>query len=849
MDLNALLDDAAVTTKPEPPSQPIATTSRTSSRSSVAAGGERRRGGGGQCDENVPAATEVDVSKPTDECANCHARPGDSAMLGKSLRRCACRLKSFCSRECQRQLWRRHKEECTSARAALAAGAVKSGAPEISPPRSDGAEKSKKTSGVSQETSYPRAQETVAVGAHQTFGADDDCSICLFPLVDRQRLRCGHMFCRQCLEHLRQHAQASKSCPNCRQYLDSASELADSAMRKVIGLVRKMKDRGLTYINNELVFVDEAPSDLRGDEEAIFALLDQAVTQGTPGGGLSDDVTGTEFGPTTGQIDSQSEWGVFYWLSCYRDGRGVPMDMENATLYLTKLATKGSVRAQLELSRVLDSTDIVRSVEWLQAACDQDSPEALCNMSVYYGEGKRDGNGQQVVPMDTAKAKEYKTRAAELGSKNAQESLGWVEGQPPTGVAKLKYDAEVMSHAVHASMRLRGLNYSSGDSVPSDLQPEMARLVAVWRELATVHESSEAQHELGNCFMMGQGVAKDEFEAVRWFRKSAEQGNIDGQYNLGVNLSAGVGVPTRDIAEAIKWYQLAGSQGLVRAQFNCGLLLMKGDHSDFLTGDGFGGIPPDLAEAARWFRRAADAEHSGGHGTSADAMFMLGVMYERGDMDGEEGRQDFSEAARWFRMGAKFNDPDSIGRLADCYLKGLGVAKDHRKAQQIMRVGAELGDANCQFNVAVLLQPSSEEAHWDHKEMFKWASLAAQQGHGMAQEMFSTLASLSRRTGLAVPPPPTPIAPPMNPKPRTTHQDMEMLIDRVEICGTSRADLNGTLGTAERFDSVACRYFVKLDLDEKVMKIKPGNLRDAAGMYPAHIERKQLAHLSFRPLF
>lgn len=78
---------------------------------------------------------------------------------------------------------------------------------------------------------------------------------------------------------------------------------------------------------------------------------------------------------------------------------------------------------------------------------------------------------------------------------------------------------------------------------------------------------------------------------------------------------------------------------------------------------------------------------------------------------------------------------------------------------------------------------------------------------------------------------------------------MEMLIDRVEICGTSRADLNGTLGTAERFDSVACRYFVKLDLDEKVMKIKPGNLRDAAGMYPAHIERKQLAHLSFRPLF
>ena len=75
-----------------------------------------------------------------------------------------------------------------------------------------------------------------------------------------------------------------------------------------------------------------------------------------------------------------------------------------------------------------------------------------------------------------------------------------------------------------------------------------------------------------------------------------------------------------------------------------------------------------------------------------------------------------------------------------------------------------------------------------------------------------------------------------------------MLIDRVEICGTSRADLNGTLGTAERFDGASHRYLVKLDIDGKVMKIKPGNLRDAVGMYPSHIERKQLAHLSYRPL-
>jgi TPR repeat protein len=30
-----------------------------------------------------------------------------------------------------------------------------------------------------------------------------------------------------------------------------------------------------------------------------------------------------------------------------------------------------------------------------------------------------------------------------------------------------------------------------------------------------------------------KGVTKDEAEAVKWFRKAAEQNNIGGQYSLG----------------------------------------------------------------------------------------------------------------------------------------------------------------------------------------------------------------------------------------------------------------------------------------------------------------------------
>ena len=46
---------------------------------------------------------------------------------------------------------------------------------------------------------------------------------------------------------------------------------------------------------------------------------------------------------------------------------------------------------------------------------------------------------------------------------------------------------------------------------------------------------AQSQFELGKAFYFGSlGVAKDEVEAVKWFRKAAEQNHAEAQYNLGV---------------------------------------------------------------------------------------------------------------------------------------------------------------------------------------------------------------------------------------------------------------------------------------------------------------------------
>ena len=83
--------------------------------------------------------------------------------------------------------------------------------------------------------------------------------------------------------------------------------------------------------------------------------------------------------------------------------------------------------------------------------------------------------------------------------------------------------------------------------------------------------------------------------ALRLYRSLADQGDAavaDAQNNLGVMYDAGLGVP-QDDAEAAKWYRKAADQGLASAQYNLGVMHAKGR-----------GVPQDDAEAVKFRARA-----------------------------------------------------------------------------------------------------------------------------------------------------------------------------------------------------------------------------------------------------
>ena len=69
----------------------------------------------------------------------------------------------------------------------------------------------------------------------------------------------------------------------------------------------------------------------------------------------------------------------------------------------------------------------------------------------------------------------------------------------------------------------------------------------------------------------GQGVLQDYKQAVKWYRKAAEQNNASAQYNLALMYVKGVGVP-KDYVMAHMYWNIAAVSGAKDAIKNRGLI-------------------------------------------------------------------------------------------------------------------------------------------------------------------------------------------------------------------------------------------------------------------------------------
>ena len=190
---------------------------------------------------------------------------------------------------------------------------------------------------------------------------------------------------------------------------------------------------------------------------------------------------------------------------------------------------------------------------------------------------------------------------------------------------------------------------------------------------------AETQCRIGNCYAEGKVVAKDEAEALRWYRKAADQGCAEAQYRLG------------------KWYTYHSTIGR-------------------------------KSEAEMWFRKAAEQGHLA-------AQHRLGVLHLTGEGD---VTTNYVEAVRLFRKGAESGYARSIHNLGTCYAEGKGVPQDKAEAYRLYRKAAEMGLKEAQYNIG-----SQYYMGWfvekNLAEALKWYRKAAAQGCPEADDMIRKL--------------------------------------------------------------------------------------------------------------
>ena len=271
--------------------------------------------------------------------------------------------------------------------------------------------------------------------------------------------------------------------------------------------------------------------------------------------------------------------------------------------------------------------------------------------------------------------------------KDYQEAVKWWRKAAEQGDAKAQYNL--------------GVCYSNGDGVEKDYQEAVK-----WYRKAAEQGIAVAQFNLGLCYDYGNGIPRNKIEAYIWYVLSSKNRNdyvnknikrlesefgkeqfSEVQFRLGAYFYS-----KKDYQEAVKWYRKAAEQGDAEAQFYLGLCYSNGD-----------GVAKDLKEAAKWWRKAAEQGE-------AAAQYNLGVCYSNGN----GVAKNYQEAVKWYRKAAEQGMAEAQCNLGFCYGEGIGVIQNKVKAYAWYALssknGNDLGNKNMKIFEKELTQSQIEEA-------------------------------------------------------------------------------------------------------------------------------------------
>jgi len=198
-----------------------------------------------------------------------------------------------------------------------------------------------------------------------------------------------------------------------------------------------------------------------------------------------------------GETNAQYSFGKLY-----REGIGVPRNVQKAIEWLQKSARKGHIEAQFDLGNMFYrgaglKRDYKTALQWYRRAAEQGYSRAQLNLGLMYHKGEGSQKNLNI-------ARHWFVQAAVQNDAQAQLSLGM--------------------------MSLKG------EGGQKDLQVSRK-----WLLKAAEQNNSEAQYLLGLMYYTGEGGSKDFYESRRWYALAAKSNHSKAQFHLGMMYLEGEG--------------------------------------------------------------------------------------------------------------------------------------------------------------------------------------------------------------------------------------------------------------------------------------------------------------------
>ncbi len=360
-----------------------------------------------------------------------------------------------------------------------------------------------------------------------------------------------------------------------KQTKDPVFEKLCSNGMEIIGLRHDATEeaKGNAAILEKTIAADEQAKGIERAQE-IQEALDQASSKFKSAKKAALTLQKTEFDElreraAQGDIQAQGEIAQYFLIGYYKDLK-FPRDDIEANKWYRAAAEGGNVKAQMWLCwSYFRDKKTEEGLRWLRKASVQGSREAHELLAKCYLEGTG-------VPKSNIDAYAYLNISNFIGE----------DRSPGLTELELKMSPE--------EKRL-GLQRTKELHIEIDGRIKHSPNTQILIGLALQRGNKPDQYGLGSFFQVGP---VDYAEAVRWFRKAAEQGDPDGEYYVGTAYDSGKGVP-EDKVQAVKWYRKAAEKGVAIAQYMLG-------HA-YETGEG---VAKDEIEAYAYFNLAGATEKS-----------------------------------------------------------------------------------------------------------------------------------------------------------------------------------------------------------------------------------------------